>query len=128
MNVSIQNNNPGASAKLTERVERKGVLLLDLEVSFPEATIPKPVVLAWTIPATDLYSVWNAGGSFSRYLGMDWAKRAVRSRLASGAPFYALVSSSDENRLTIAVSDPKTPIEIASGVCEETQSESPFRL
>ena len=120
MNFSIQNNNPGASVNLTERTEQDGVPVLDLDVTFPEPTVPKPILVQWTIPCTDLYSVWNAGGSFSRYLGMDWAKRVCRSRLACGAPFYALVSPSDENRMTISLSDPKTPCEIASGVCEET--------
>lgn len=120
MNLSILNNNPGAQANVTERKEQDGVLLLELDVSFDEPTQPKPIVLKWAIPCTDLYSVWNAGGSFSRYLGINWAKRVLRSRLASGAPFYALVSPSDENRMTISLSDPKTPCEIASGVREET--------
>lgn len=120
MKLSILNNNPGSNATITERTERDGVLLFDLRVDFSEPTSPKPVAIKWKIPCTDVYSVWNAGGSFSRYLGIDWQKRVLRSRLASGAPFYSLVSFTGENRMTIALSDPKTPIEIASGVREET--------
>ena len=120
MNLSILNNNPGSNATISERAERDGVRLFDLKVDFSTPTSPKPVLVKWKIPCTDLYSVWNAGGSFSRYLGIDWQKRTCRSRLASGAPFYALVSFTGENRMTLALSDPKTPIEIASGVREET--------
>ena len=120
MKLSILNNNPLSEATLSERCERDGVMLFDLKVTFPEPTSPKPIVLKWKIPCTDVYSVWNAGGSFSRYLGIDWQKRTCRSRLASGAPFYALVSPAGENRMTVSLSDPKTPCEIASGVKEET--------
>lgn len=120
MKISIANENPGAIVKLDERTREDGIVLLDLNITFPEPTTPKPVALKWKIPCVDAYSVWNAGGSFSRYLGINWAKRVCRSRLASGAPFYALISFTGENRMTITLSDPKTPIEIASGVKEET--------
>ena len=120
MKLSILNNNPGAEATLSERLERDGVLLFDLRVTFPEPTAPKPIVLKWKIPCVDAYAVWNASGSFSRHLGIDWQKRTCRSRLASGAPFYAILSGTGENRMTVALSDPKTPCEIASGVKEET--------
>ena len=120
MKLSILNNNPRSNATITERIGGDGVHFFDLRVDFPEPTSPKPIVLKWKIPCTDVYSVWNAGGSFSRYLGIDWQKRTCRSRLASGAPFYALVSSAGENRMTVSLSDPKTPCEIASGVKEET--------
>ncbi len=120
MNFSVCNPNSGATAKLQERTASNGVLLLDLDLSFPEPTVPQKVTVKWEFPCMDIYSIWSANIGFTRLLGPDWSKRTCRSRLACGAPFHALVSFAGENRMTVAVSDAMTPIEIATGVCEET--------
>ena len=120
MNFSILKKDPGVTVVLRERNKQDGILLLDVEMSFAEPKVPEKVVLGWNIPCTDLYSLWSGSLSFAKVLGADWSKRGCRSRLASGAPFHTLVSYAGRNRMTVAVSDAQTPIEIMSGVCEET--------
>ena len=120
MDFSILNLNAGSTAAIKERKGADGILYLDLDVSFAEPTAPQKVTVKWEYPCVDTFSIWSANIGFARLIGADWAKRTCRSRLANGAPFHALVSRSGENRMTVAVSDAQTPIEIATGVCEET--------
>lgn len=119
MNFSVLNKNPEISVAFQERKKQNGVLLLDVEMTLSEPKVPEQVVVGWTFPCTDIYSIWRPN-NFPSNIGPDWSKRVSSSRLASGAPFYAMVSFAGENRMTIAVSDAQTPIEIAVGVCEET--------
>ena len=120
MEFSVQNPNTGSNATVQKKETADGILLLEFDVAFPEPTVPQKITVKWEYPCVDIYSIWSANIGFTRLLGADWAKRTCRSRLAFGAPFHALVSFGGENRMTVAVSDAQTPIEIATGVCEET--------
>ena len=120
MKFSILKKDPAASVALREIQKQDGVLLLDVEMTFAEQKIPEQVVIGWTIPCIDVYSIWRPYCSPARNIGPDWSMRAGSSRLASGAPFYGLISYAGENRMTAAVSDARTPLEIATGICEET--------
>lgn len=120
MNFSVLKKDPGISVALREKEKQEGILLLDIEMSFAEPKIPEQVTIGWTFPCIDVYSIWRPSSSPARNIGPDWSKRASSSRLASGAPFYAVVSYEGQNRMTVAVSDAKTPLEIAMGICEET--------
>lgn len=120
MDFSVLNPNPSSTAAIRKKETPEGILLLDVDITFPEPTVPQKVTVKWEYPCVDIYSIWSANIGFTRLLGPDWSKRTCRSRLAFGAPFHALVSFAGENRMTVAVSDAQTPIEIATGVCEET--------
>ncbi len=120
MNFSVLKKESGVSVTLRERERQKGVLLLDVEMTFAEQKIPEQVVIGWTFPCIDVYSIWRPHCSPARNIGPDWSKRASSSRLASGAPFYGVLSYEGKNRMTVAVSDAHTPLEIAMGICEET--------
>ena len=120
MKFSILKKDPEALVVLRESENREGVLLLDVEMTFAEQKIPEQVVVGWTFPCIDVYSIWRPHCSPARNIGPDWSMRASSSRLASGAPFYGVFSYAGQNRMTVAVSDAQTPIEIATGVCEET--------
>lgn len=88
-------------------------------VHFEQPTVPQTITLRGYHPCLDTYTVWGTGLNFNPSLGYSWAKRTVASRLASGAPVYALLSQGGRNRLTLALSDAATPHELASGVLEE---------
>ena len=120
MDFSILNPNAGSTAAIKAKNVQEGILYLDVDITFSEPTVPQKVTVKWEFPCVDVYSIWSANIGFTRLLGPDWSKRTCRSRLAFGAPFHALVSFAGENRMTVAVSDAMTPIEIATGVCEET--------
>lgn len=120
MNFTIKDENQNGTVRLTEETEAEGVLLLHIDVEFPQPQVPQKIALCWQVPCVDICSVWGPGIGFSRFLGYDWSKRVSRSRFAGGAPFYSLISHSDLNRMTVVVSDAETPLEFASGVREET--------
>ena len=120
MKFSVLKKDREARVTLRETENRDGVLLLDVEMTFTEKRIPEQVVVGWTFPCVDVYSIWRPYCSPARNIGPDWSMRASSSRLASGAPFYALISYTGQNRMTVAVSDAQTPLEIATGICEET--------
>ena len=120
MVFSILKKDPDASITLREIEKRDGILLLEVEMTFAEQKIPEQVVVGWSVPCIDVYSIWRPHCSPARNIGPDWSMRSSSSRLASGAPFYSLISYASENRMTIAVSDAQTPLEIATGICEET--------
>ena len=120
MKFSVLRKDPAASVTLREIQKQDGILLLDVEMTFAEEKIPQQVVIGWSIPCIDVFSIWRPYCSPARNIGPDWSMRAGSSRLASGAPFYGLISYAGENRMTVAVSDAHTPLEIATGICEET--------
>ena len=84
-----------------------------------EAAVPERFRIFFSIPDVDIYSVWSPLVRYDRYLGPNWRKRTTTSRLASWMPLHALVSANGRNRMTVALSDAKTPTSLRSGVCEE---------
>ena len=120
MKFSVTTSEQGAVARVTERSNKDGIILLDFEIEYESPRIPSIVKVEWNVPCIDLYSMWGPNLGLTRLISADWAKRTCRSRLAAGAPFHSLVSFDGMNGVTVAVSDAQTPIEIASGICEET--------
>ena len=120
MKFSVTTSEQGAVARVTERSNKDGIILLDFEIEYESPRIPSMVKVEWNVSCIDLYSMWGPNLGLTRLISADWAKRTCRSRLAAGAPFHSLVSFDGMNGVTVAVSDAQTPIEIASGICEET--------
>ena len=109
----------GAEVSVTRISEEAGVRLYRVTASYPTEQIPEPFKVTFSIPDVDTYSVWSPNVRYDRYLGPNWRKRTTESRLASWMPLHALVSASGRSRMTLALSDAKTPTSIRSGVCEE---------
>ena len=120
MNFTVKEGNQDVAVRWFEETESEGVLLIHLDVQFRQPQIPREIALCWQVPCVDICSVWGPSIGFSRFLGYNWSKRVSKSRFASGAPYYSFISHSDENRMTVVVSDAETPLEFASGICEET--------
>lgn len=91
-----------------------------ITVKFYRPTIQtQPLKLEWMFYADDIYSTWSPVIRMERSINPNWNKKQTDSKLHSGAPLHALVSSKGKNRLCIAVSDSITPIRISTGICEE---------
>ena len=121
MNFTVKDQNGNALVSLREKSLSPTLTELLVTVDFDTPTVPSPISICWELPCNDMYITWNAGGrSNMSGLGPNWGKRRSPSRLASGAPLHSLISQSSNNRLTVSLSDAKTPCEIASGVVEET--------
>lgn len=119
MNIKITGGSQNCLIDLSER-EEKGVTYVDLLARFDRPTVPERLRLSFSLPICDIYSMWSPSAGTNRVLGPDWGPRRIQSRLASWMPLQQLISLSGKNRLCIAVSDAKTPIDITTGVCEET--------
>ncbi|MBQ1954303.1 MAG: alpha-galactosidase, partial [Clostridia bacterium] len=104
----------------TAQHEKDGITYLDFTAKFSSPTVPSKFRFYFSYPIRDIYSMWSPSVGTNRVLGTDWGPKRVQARLASWMPVQQLISLSGKNRLCIAVSDAKTPIDITTGVCEET--------
>ena len=103
-----------------ENVTQEGnICAFTVRMKFSGMESPEPVRLLFRLPCKDMYAVWSPAMKMERYLGPNWKKRTTSSRLAAGMPVHCIHSLNGKNRLTIALSDAKTPLEIATGICEE---------
>ena len=104
--------------------QEAGIAYYEVKAVYPEERLPAPFVIAFAVPHVDIYSVWSPtwsnGVRFDRHLGPNWSRRSTKSRLASWMPLHGLVSVSGKNRMTLALSDARTPVTIHTGVREET--------
>lgn len=116
MEINVNTND--AIVNITENT-LDGIEYKEITVKFSRPTIPDPIKLQWMFKSDDIYSTWSPVIRGDRGLYPDWNKRQTDSRFNSGAPLHSLISSKGKNRLCIAVSDPHTPIKIATGICEE---------
>lgn len=91
-----------------------------LKLVFDGDKLPEEYKITWTLDQIDTMGFWSPGHHFISNITPDWGKRECISKLTSGMPVATLYSKNNENRLTISVSDPKTPIKIRAGVVEET--------
>lgn len=120
MQFNVKNENKDAKITLTERQVSPSITELLVEIAFPTPTSPSPVRIRWSLPCNDMYLVWNAGGRVNMSsIRPNWGKNRSQSRLASGAPLHSLIAQNGNNRLTVSLSDAKTPCEIACGIVEE---------
>ena len=120
MEFHITGGNRNAKITLDHQSEQDGILSFDVNLSLPQEEIPETFRISFEFPIVDIYSTWGPAFGANRELGPNWSKRVTRSRLASFLPLHSLLSVDSKNRLTIALSDAKTPTSIATGVCEET--------
>ena len=119
MKFDIIGASAGVDVSVNKISEKGGIEIYELKAIYAEEQIPEQFKLSFRIPDVEIYSVWSPAVRFDRHLGPNWRKRTTPSRLASWMPLHALVSADGKNRMTVALSDAKTPISIHSGVCEE---------
>ena len=118
---TLQNDDPKVSLQLAEQWEEDGICYARLGLTCEEAVEMIPFSLSFSLPAADMYSVWSpqTDANGMRKLGPDWNKKTTQSRFAHGLPLHAVLAADGHNRVTVAVSDVKTPLTIATGVSEE---------
>ena len=96
------------------------IIELDLKIVFKNDTSPNVFKINWEEAQVDMIGIFTAKDWFTKHITPDWSKRCADSRLASGMPLLSVYSKSDENRMTVSLSDPKSPTSILAGVVEET--------
>ena len=109
----------GAKITLENEKTVNGVRFFDVHVVLEEERIPETVTIRFSVPDADIYSIWSPALRYDRRLGVNWGKKGVASRLCSWMPLHALVSQNGRNRMTVALSDAKTPTALRACICEE---------
>ncbi len=90
-----------------------------VKIEFLEKCSPSVFSITWEEPQIDMYGFWSSKSYQSHNLTPDWYMRTNESKTASGMPLACVYSKSNENRLTVALSDPASPAKISVGVVEE---------
>lgn len=108
------------TASLQEREKGENRLSIRIMIDFGEKIVPEPVILRWTYPCKMIFSQWNPQLWSGRTLNPQWNPIRNHSRSAEGIPLQMHLSTDGINTITIFVSDTLTPMELATGVIEET--------
>ena len=118
---SLNNPNEGSLLQILRQWEEGEILYVQLQLQCREPLAPQPFSVSFSLPSMDMHSTWSPKTDFNgmRKLGPNWNKKITNSRFADGLPLHAVVSAGGQNRMTVAVSDVKTPLAIATGISEE---------
>ena len=105
---------------LTDISREKYCKKIEVKVNFSEKTRPDPIFIRWSMPGKGIYTCWNPLETQDRTIYANWSMRKTESRSASSMPIQCYMGNDGFNRITVALSDVKTPIKIYSGVVKET--------
>lgn len=105
---------------LQKSQEQEDIIKIKISIDFEKQITPKPVVIRWTHPCKNVFSQWNPQLWSARTLNPNWMPIKNASRSAEGTPVQTHLSLDGINEITVSVSDPLTPMEIAAGIIEET--------
>ena len=112
-------NGENVDIRLTVVEEKDNHVVAKVTMWFEKKTVPQPIKIMWKIPVGNILSVWSPLIGFTRFIAPNWRRTKCESKTAVGAPVMSLVNHDGTNACTIAISDPKTPIEIGAGASEE---------
>lgn len=90
-----------------------------LRLEFDGEIMPKPYRITWEIDQVDMMCFWSSKSSLQHNLTPEWCMRTADSKTASGMPIAVVYNKSNQNRVSVALSDPSTPAAISVGVVEE---------
>ena len=105
---------------LQKEEEENDIIKIKISIDFEKKLVPQPVVIRWTHPCKNVFSQWNPQLWSVRTLNPNWMPIKNGSRSAEGMPVQMHLSHDGINAVTVSVSDPLTPMEIATGIIEET--------
>lgn len=91
-----------------------------VKIVLKDKASPKKYTIIWEEEQIDIFGFWSSKTGTQHNITPDWFMRSEESRTASGMPLISLYNKANINRVTIALSDPATPIKLSAGVIEET--------
>ena len=103
------------------------ITYIKVNMSLASPETPEKFTLEWFEDACENYSFWGPNVATQRNLAPDWGPRVSESRIASGAPIHAVIANNDINRTTVAISDPKIPTQISTGI-DEKRAQMKFKV
>ena len=100
--------------------QSKQKLQLRISVKIGHKCSPETTVIKWTYPCKEIYAQWNPALWSVHTLNPNWMPVTNPSRAAFGSPVQTHYSIDGINKITVSLNDPLTPMEITSGIIEET--------
>lgn len=99
--------------------EEVGTGCIAIAADWDKMTVEQPqMTISWQMPLVDIQYMWYPGCGKDRRLRVDWEERVV-SRMARSAPVFVFFNAQSRNRMTLALSDVFTEIQVLAGVREE---------
>lgn len=104
------------------------VEIVTIKLSRDRAAVPPAFDIIATTPQKDSYNLWNS--LIERpMLHPNWSTDKYLSQLAQGMPIYEFFNDNNENRMTLALSEPFRSVTLAAGVREiESKMTARFSL
>ena len=90
-----------------------------LKIEFSQPTRPSVYSLLWEEEQVDMYGFWSSKSFCQHNLTPEWEMRTNESEASTGMPLICVYNKANENRVTVALSDPTCPNKIMVGVVEE---------
>lgn len=118
MDFKTVTENKIKSAEITE-IKSGEISEYKVRIELLEKCSPSVFSIIWEEEQIDMYGFWSSKSHQSHNLTPDWYMRTNESKTASGMPLVCIYNKSNENRVTIALSDPSSPAKMAVGVVEE---------
>ena len=91
-----------------------------IKIVFKDKVSPKKYSISWEEEQIDILGFWSSKMGTQHNITPEWSKRAEESRTASGMPLISLYNKANINRITVALSDPASPVKLSAGAVEET--------
>lgn len=105
--------------KITTIEKTQTLIRIGINVDFHKELKPEPIRLTWKTQGGGIHTRWDCMSVQNRRLYPNWEMTCNESRSASGMPLQCYIGKNGMNRVTVAVSDVKTPIQLRSGFVEE---------
>lgn len=121
--MRIKQNKSG-TASLRFLNSEYGIEVYEFSYTSSGGKSPDKIELYFDEPFVEMFSVWNPLIGLTRNPVAEWRPYlpVCASKFQNGMPIQSLLAQNGKNRLTIAISDVRTPIEIRTGVRDATGS------
>ena len=116
--LKIETENKIISNELT-KISDGEICEYKIKIEFAEKAIPSVYSLIWEEKQIDMYGFWSSKSFQQHNLTPEWDMRKNDSEVSSGMPLICVYNKANQNRITVALSDPTCPAEIMTGVVEE---------
>lgn len=93
-----------------------------LKIEFASPTMPSVFTMTWEEDQVDMYGFWSSKSFQQHNLTPEWGMRTNDSEVSSGMPLICVYNKANQNRMSVALSDPAIPCDIMTGVVEENGS------
>ena len=118
MNFKTVTENKIKKAEIT-KIKDGEISEYKIHIELLEKCSPSVFSIIWEEEQVDMYGFWSSKSYHTHHLSPDWHMRENESKTASGMPLICIYNKANENRVTLALSDPATPAKMAVGVVEE---------